>query len=137
MKLVKLLCAAGALSLAGCVTLPTVESRQVNVLWDDYSKVSGCQLIGPVTGSTGHFWDAWLLGNDTMINSSLNEMRIKVVERGGDTLYLYSPLKFENSVTMLANAYNCTNKVVAKPKSAQKLLKRGKGKSSQVEGESN
>ncbi|WP_299803168.1 DUF4156 domain-containing protein [uncultured Shewanella sp.] len=108
MKFVKL--AAIALmcsSLTACITFPTDESNTVKVLWDDTLSLQGCELKGTVIGSQGHFYDYWLHADKDMVWGTLNEMRIKAAKLDADTIYLYKPLGFTGSVTMIANAYDC------------------------------
>ncbi|ABV88125.1 DUF4156 domain-containing protein [Shewanella pealeana] len=108
MKFVKL--AAIALmcsSLSACITFPTDESNTVKVLWDDTDSLVGCEHKGTVIGSQGHFYDYWLHADKDMVWGTLNEMRIKAAKLGADTIYLYKPLGFTGSVTMIANAYDC------------------------------
>ena len=95
------------LSLTGCVTFPTADSRHVQVIWDDTQAIQGCELKGTVLGSQGHFYDYWMHADRDMVWGTLNEMRIKANELQADTLYLYQPLGFLSSVTMMANAYDC------------------------------
>ena len=112
MKFVKL--AAIALmcsSLTVCITFPTDESNTVKVLWDDTDALLGCAHKGTVIGSQGHFYDYWLHADKDMVWGTLNEMRIKAAKLGADTIYLYKPLGFTGSVTMIANAYDCESPV--------------------------
>ena len=51
--------------------------------------------------------DYWLHADKDMVWGTLNEMRIKAAKLGADTIYLYKPLGFTGSVTMIANAYDC------------------------------
>lgn len=102
-----LLVSTALLALSGCVTFPTTESKQVQVVWDNESALAGCEYKGTVIGSEGHFYDYWLHADKDMVWGALNQMRIKTAEQGGDTLYLYQPLGFSSSVTLLGNAYQC------------------------------
>ncbi len=112
MKLLKtLLVLAGAASLSACVTFPTMESEKVKVLWDDTYALRGCEHKGTVLGSQGHFYDYWLHADRDMVWGTLNEMRIKAHEKGADTIYLFRPFGFLGSVTMMANAYDCSGKL--------------------------
>lgn len=98
--------------LSGCVTFPTTESEQVKVIWDDTDYIRSCENKGVVFGSEGHFYDYWLHADKDMMWGTLNQMRIKAVEKGGDVLYLYQPLSFSTSVTMFANVYLCDAPIV-------------------------
>jgi hypothetical protein len=95
------------LGLSGCITFPTDDSNQVNVLWDVSESINQCEHKGTVIGSQGHFYDYWLHADRDMVWGTLNEMRIKAALLGADTIYLYRPLGFTGSVTMMANAYKC------------------------------
>ena len=106
-------------ALTACVTFPTVESEKVMVVWDNPDEVKNCDLIGPVIGSEGHFYDYWLHADRDMLWGTLNQLRIKAAEMGGDKVYLYSPIGFSSSFTQLANVYACGD--LAKVK-AQKYL---------------
>ncbi|OEE67056.1 hypothetical protein A1OO_14950 [Enterovibrio norvegicus FF-33] len=103
------LCAAwvSAALLSGCVTFPTQESEQVQVIWDDINAIQGCEHKGTVIGSEGHFYDYWLHADKDMVWGTLNQMRMKAAEKGGNVLYLYQPFGFSSSVTMFGNAYAC------------------------------
>lgn len=105
-----------SISLSGCITFPTAHSNQVKVLWDDPETISQCEHKGTVIGSQGHFYDYWLHADRDMVWGTLNEMRIKAATLGADTIYLYRPLGFTGSVTMMANAYQCSeNKIESTP----------------------
>lgn len=110
MKKVMLGVATAAL-LSGCVTFPTQESEQVKVIWDDVSAIQGCEHLGTVIGSEGHFYDYWLHADKDMVWGTLNQMRIKAAAKGADVLYLYQPFGFLSSVTMFGNAYACGEKL--------------------------
>lgn len=93
--------------LSGCVTFPTKQGELVKVIWQQPSAVEHCQYIGPVYGSEGHFYDYWLHADKDMVWGAINQLRIKAVQLGGDTIDLYEPLNFTSSVTMFANVYKC------------------------------
>ncbi|MEC4725103.1 DUF4156 domain-containing protein [Shewanella sp. D64] len=99
------------LGLSGCITFPTDDSNQVKVLWDVSESISQCEHKGTVIGSQGHFYDYWLHADKDMVWGTLNEMRIKAALLEADTIYLYRPLGFTGSVTMMANAYKCINAI--------------------------
>ncbi|KLV07432.1 membrane protein [Photobacterium aquae] len=108
MKITRSVVLAGVLvALSGCVTFPTAESRQVKVLWNDSDALRGCEHLGTVIGSEGHFYDYWLHADKDMVWGAVNQMRIKTAAQGGDTLYLYEPFGFMSSVTMMGNVYRC------------------------------
>ncbi|QDF67266.1 DUF4156 domain-containing protein [Shewanella sp. SNU WT4] len=100
------------LMLTGCITFPTENSNNVKVIWDNHYSIAECQYLDTVLGSEGHFYDFWLHSDQNMVWGTLNQMRIKTAALGGDTLYLYQPLGFLGSVTMMANAYDCSGQMV-------------------------
>ncbi len=100
--------------LAGCITFPTAKSELVKVIWQDINAIQECDVISPVYGSEGSFYDSWLHADKNMVWGALNQMRIKTDELGGDVLYLYEPLGFSSSVTFLGNAYACSEEAKAK-----------------------
>ncbi|KEI73447.1 DUF4156 domain-containing protein [Endozoicomonas elysicola] len=102
-----------SLSLTGCITFPTEESGKVQVVWDETDRIEGCELKGTVYGSEGHFYDYWLHSDRDMVWGTINQMSIKAVDMGADTLYLYRPFGFLSSVTMMANAYDCRVKIAS------------------------
>ena len=96
-----------ALNVTACVTFPTEESAHVKILWENSAAIENCTYKGTVIGSQGHFYDYWLHSDRDMVWGTLNELRIKSHALGADTVYLYQPLKFLGSVTMMGNAYQC------------------------------
>lgn len=98
---------ASTLLLSGCVTFPTTESTNVDVIWDDVKAIENCERLGIVYGSEGHFYDYWFHADKDMLWGTINQMRIKAAALGANTIYLYQPLGFSSSVTMFANAYLC------------------------------
>lgn len=106
-KLKLSIAALAATFVSGCITFPTVESEKVTVVWDDVRMIENCDLIQPVYGSEGSFYDFWLHADKNMLWGTLNQMRIQTAEIGGDVMYLFRPLGFTSSVTLLGNAYAC------------------------------
>ena len=101
------------------MTFPTPESEQVRVVFDDIKQLENCDLVGPVIGSEGHFYDYWLHADRDMMWGAMNQMRIKAVEMGGDNILLFQPLGFSSSVTTSAAVYACSDE--AKLKARQYL----------------
>lgn len=107
------------LGLSGCITFPTAESRHVKVIWNNPAAINTCVHKGTIFGSEGHFYDYWLHSDQDMVWGTLNELRIKAHKLNADTVYLYENFGFLSSVTMMGNAYDCSqmtpmdNQVVA------------------------
>lgn len=116
------------LGLSGCITFPTAESRHVKVIWNNPAAINTCVHKGTIFGSEGHFYDYWLHSDQDMVWGTLNELRIKAHKLNADTVYLYENFGFLSSVTMMGNAYDCSqmtpmdNQVVApaEPEAAAK-----------------
>ncbi|NLS12764.1 DUF4156 domain-containing protein [Vibrio sp. SM6] len=102
-----LIAVASVFALSGCVTFPTDQSNAVAVAWDNEAALQGCEYRGTVYGSEGHFYDFWLHADKDMVWGAMNQMRKKTAEQGGNLLYLYPPMRFTGSVTMMGNAYDC------------------------------
>ncbi|MGL5392932.1 MAG: DUF4156 domain-containing protein [Shewanella sp.] len=96
------------LGLSGCITFPKADSRHVKVIWDNPAAIQNCVHKGTIFGSEGHFYDYWLHSDRDMVWGTLNEMRIKAHELNADTVYLYENFGFLSSVTMMGNAYDCS-----------------------------
>ncbi|MDH1468846.1 DUF4156 domain-containing protein [Shewanella sp. GD03713] len=107
------------LNLTACVTFPTPESAQVKILWENSVAIENCTYKGTVIGSQGHFYDYWLHSDRDMVWGTLNELRIKSHALGADTVYLYQPLKFLGSVTMMGNAYQCAETQSSEAKASE------------------
>ncbi|OEE58549.1 hypothetical protein A1OK_14930 [Enterovibrio norvegicus FF-454] len=93
--------------LSTCVTTAEPESENINVLWGDALEMTDCEDKGVVVGSQGHWYDFWLIGDGVLTEGAVNQLRNKALERGADTILLYSPKPFSTSVTFLAKAYIC------------------------------
>lgn len=106
----RLLCMFGFMivNLSGCITFPTDESLHVKILWDNPLAVNSCTHKGTIIGSQGHFYDYWLHSDKDMVWGTLNEMRIKAHQMNADTVYLYEHFGFLRSVTLIGNAYDCS-----------------------------
>lgn len=109
------------INLTACVTFPTEESAQVKILWENSVAIENCTYKGTVIGSQGHFYDYWLHSDRDMVWGTLNELRIKGHALGADTVYLYQPLKFLGSVTMMGNAYQCAETQASEDKASETL----------------
>lgn len=115
----RLLCLFGFMivNLSGCITFPTDESLHVKILWDNPLAVNSCTHKGTIIGSQGHFYDYWLHSDKDMVWGTLNEMRIKAHQLNADTVYLYEHFSFLSSVTLIGNAYDCSQPPILGTKS--------------------
>lgn len=96
------------LGLSGCITFPQADSRHVKVIWDNPAAIQNCVHKGTIFGSEGHFYDYWLHSDQDMVWGTLNELRIKAHALNADTVYLYENFGFLSSVTLMGNAYDCS-----------------------------
>lgn len=96
------------LGLSGCITFPKADSRHVKVIWDNPAAIQNCVHKGTIFGSEGHFYDYWLHSDQDMVWGTLNELRIKAHALNADTVYLYENFGFLSSVTLMGNAYDCS-----------------------------
>ncbi|WP_259524523.1 DUF4156 domain-containing protein [Shewanella baltica] len=114
MNIFRLLCMFGFMivNLSGCITFPTDESLHVKILWDNPLAVNSCTHKGTIIGSQGHFYDYWLHSDKDMVWGTLNEMRIKAHQLNADTVYLYEHFGFLSSVTLIGNAYDCSQPLI-------------------------
>lgn len=114
MNIFRLLCMFGFMivNLSGCITFPTDESLHVKILWDNPLAVNSCTHKGTIIGSQGHFYDYWLHSDKDMVWGTLNEMRIKAHQLNADTVYLYEHFSFLSSVTLIGNAYDCSQRPI-------------------------
>ena len=95
--------------MAGCAHfLPKKETAPIRVHFQEQDVLS-CAYLGEVVGSAGHWYSAWFLNNDDLINGALDDMRSQAHARGADTLFVAgNTLNFQTSVTLLGQAYRCS-----------------------------
>jgi Domain of unknown function (DUF4156) len=102
---------AGALLacvLAGCHSIPAKEeAKNVRLVFTE-SLVAKCSFHGDVVGSEGRWFNSWLLSNDDMSYSALNDLRNHAHEKGADTVFIPGVTNlFRTSVTIIGQAYKC------------------------------
>ncbi len=70
--------------------------------------VSQCKFRGDVIGSEGRWFNSWLIANDRLSYSALNDLRNKGHALGADTVYVPGITNlFRTSVTIIGQAYRC------------------------------
>jgi Domain of unknown function (DUF4156) len=89
------------LALAGCSTVELRnEARHVRLVFTE-SLVAGCTFRGDVVGSEGHWFNSWLISNDTLSHAALNDLRNHAHELGANTVFVPGvPNLFRTSVTI-------------------------------------
>ena len=70
--------------------------------------VTKCSFRGDVVGSEGHWFNSWLIPNDSLSHSALNDLRNNAHALGADTVYVPGIITlFRTSVTIIGQAYRC------------------------------
>ena len=70
--------------------------------------VTKCAFRGDVVGSEGRWFNSWLIPNDRLSYSALNDLRNKGHALGADTVYVPGITNlFRTSVTIIGQAYRC------------------------------
>lgn len=109
MKMIKIFCPVILfLVLSGCsaTTHLVKNAESLNMVFDK-SAVRACQPLGEVVGSEGHWFNYLFLTNPSMVQGALNDLRNNAQAKGADTIYVWKPLMFVTSFTVLGQAYHC------------------------------
>ena len=69
----------------------------------------GCTLIGEVIGSEGHWYTSLFINNTDQVQGAINDLKNNAHSMGANTVAVYDNLAFSSSVTLLGQAYHCTN----------------------------
>ncbi|EHN70355.1 DUF4156 domain-containing protein [Aliivibrio fischeri] len=97
------------LVLNGCAltTKPmTPESSAINLYYND-SAVEGCQEVGTVTGSEGHWYTFFFITNKDLTIGAINDIKNEAQALGANSIVVHTPSPFNTSVTMFGSAYIC------------------------------
>ena len=94
--------------LAGCHTIEVKEeARTVRLVFSE-QLVTKCSFRGDVIGSEGRWFNSWLIPNDSLSYSALNDLRNNGHALGADTIYVPGIITlFRTSVTIIGQAYRC------------------------------
>lgn len=94
--------------LAACQTVAVrEEARSVRLVFTE-SLVARCSFRGDVVGSEGRWFNSWLIPNDRLSYSALNDLRNHAHEMGADTVFVPGLTNlFRTSVTIIGQAYTC------------------------------
>jgi hypothetical protein len=71
-----------------------------------------CTYIGPVVSSYGHWYNYLFLSNTQMTEGAIDDMYNKANELGANVVYINKNVDFTTSVTLLGQAYNCSEEDV-------------------------
>jgi hypothetical protein len=94
--------------LAGCHSIAVKdEAKGVRLVFTE-SLVTKCTFRGDVVGSEGHWFNSWLIANDSLSYSALNDLRNLAHGMGADTVFIPGIITlFRTSVTIIGQAYRC------------------------------
>jgi hypothetical protein len=67
-----------------------------------------CAYIGPVVSSYGHWYNYLFISNTDMSYGAIDDMYNKANELGANLVYINKNIDFTTSVTLLGQAYRCT-----------------------------
>jgi hypothetical protein len=67
-----------------------------------------CTYIGPVVSSYGHWYNYMFISNMNMTHGAIDDMYNKANELGANVVYINKNIDFTTSVTLLGQAYRCT-----------------------------
>ncbi|MGL6258090.1 DUF4156 domain-containing protein [Vibrio sp. WXL210] len=99
-----------AIAVTGCTT-PLAQLNQyaeeIEIRLDSKFTPDGCQWLGDVTGSEGHWYSYLFFPNDTMVRGAVNDLRNNALALGADTVFMMSPQDFVTSFTVFGVAYRC------------------------------
>ena len=109
MKIVKIAFLALTLGLlSGCSIARVKPGSEPIKISFDLEEVRHCTRIGEVVGSSGHWYDSWVIANDILTIGALNDLRNKSYALGADTVFVPNhALLFATSVTVLGQAFRC------------------------------
>lgn len=108
----KILACLFCLSLTSCSLLSThqiqQDANQVR-LYEEYSVIEECRFIQEIIGTEGHWYNHLFISNKTLIQAAINDLKNQAWALGADTVLLNSNLLFTSSVTLVGQAYSCSN----------------------------
>jgi hypothetical protein len=101
------LCFIPLLSLA-CCTIPLKKEAESTRIFFRLDEVKGCEYLGEIVGSEGHWHSSWLISNRNLAMGALNDLRNNAQRKGADTIFIPpNLLLFRTSVTFIGQAYKC------------------------------
>jgi hypothetical protein len=68
-----------------------------------------CTHLGAVIGSEGHWYTYLFISNTNLTQGALNDIKNRAHIMGANTVIVFKNIDFETSVTLLGQAYTCTN----------------------------
>ncbi|MCG6937751.1 MAG: DUF4156 domain-containing protein [Gammaproteobacteria bacterium] len=70
--------------------------------------IPDCTYISPIISSYGHWYNYLLISNTNMTQGAIDDMYNKANEIGANVIYINKNIDFTTSVTLLGQAYRCT-----------------------------
>lgn len=96
------------LLMLACSTTPLKKGAGSIRIFFSTEEVKGCEYLGEVIGSKGHWYSSWIISNRSLATGSLNDLRNNAQKIGADSIFIPTNLLlFKTSVTFLGQAYNC------------------------------
>lgn len=99
------------LFLSSCSLLEIKEIKQDDKtvrLYSDEEKVRDCTFIDEVIGTQGHWYDYLFISNKNLTQGAINDLKSQAREVGANSVHVHTNMSFQTSVTLLGQAYNCS-----------------------------
>ncbi len=98
------------LSSCSLITINAIQQDANSVrVFEDYSSVEDCQFIHEVIGTEGHWYNYLFISNRDLTQGALNDLKNRARALGGNAVHVHTNMFFSTSVTMLGQAYSCSN----------------------------
>lgn len=78
-------------------------------LFEDYSPVENCQFVSEVIGTEGHWYNYLFISNRDLTQGAVNDLKNQAHDLGANTVHVHTNMFFSTSVTILGQAYLCSN----------------------------
>ena len=101
---------------SSCSTIhPHPDNKQVRLIF--YNEINiiadnsyNCEYLATLVSSDGHWYNYLFISNTDLSNGALNDMTNKANAINANVVYVNSNIDFATSVTLLGQAYHCTEK---------------------------
>ena len=107
------LLAVASLWMAGCAPVELhPDNKPVRLVFFNETnlakKVPNCTYISPIVSSYGHWYNYLFVSNTDMTQGAIDDMYNKANEMGANVVYIKKNIDFDTSVTLLGQAYTCS-----------------------------
>lgn len=79
-------------------------SNEVNLV----KSLPDCTYLGPIVSSYGHWYNYLFIENKDLTQGAIDDMYNKANEIGANAVYIDKNIDFVTSVTLLGQAYRCS-----------------------------